>query len=355
MSHELISQLQASYEFPEQYPPAPADQVEAETVLRQSIEAQFPDSVSVLDRTVHTLDWYVGHKESFGSGGLDTGAGIADEVGLEDEMPIETVAVVGGIYGLTGASIVRVDRKNNGNLTEVIRKGTYKGEDVYFGEYYTSTDDKPKFSWALHGKKVAQDILNRPDEGQRAEFEQIAGQPFPPEQLPPVNITKDNYVERANEIAGKKAAEQANHDQAAADQQHHERRLSMQSAKKVAQVLAEEENLLGHDDDSGKGLSRELMAENIALRNQQYAADQAIIRNDNRMETTKYKPGRSATIQFTYDAEGVIRRAAKVHHQRKLNRVNKRAKAHYEANETQYMEQAVKDAPVEIKGWDSPK
>lgn len=60
------------------------------------------------------------------------------------ELPLETVALLGGLYALTGAEIVT--ESDEGKRHSVIRKGQYGGQPVYFRETLSMYDeDHPVF------------------------------------------------------------------------------------------------------------------------------------------------------------------------------------------------------------------
>jgi hypothetical protein len=160
--HPSISPFPARYALPD-------DQIAQAIEFVDSMAKYFPSSSDGLEwnlsrlRPKPTEKARVAMKHSFSVEG--------EEFTQDGDLPIDSVAMVGGLYALTGAETVygyRIPR-SGGITTNTVRKGTYNNQDVYFSEsIHTSLvrGSEPSKSsmtvWIL-GTEQAKRLLERPD------------------------------------------------------------------------------------------------------------------------------------------------------------------------------------------------
>lgn len=134
---EIASQFPATY-------PLPENQAEYEKQLIKSFRSDFPEASWMLDSNLGYLEQ---HTHTKGSAALalrvpgpteaeGSAPYIIKGVG---ELPLETVAMLGGLYALTGAEISNEDTTEN--VHQVIRKGQYRGKPIYFTERHATYGD----------------------------------------------------------------------------------------------------------------------------------------------------------------------------------------------------------------------
>src|SRR5262249_19093262 len=94
-------------------------------------------------------------------------------------VPPETQMLVEGIYGLTGASVLRDDRTAEDPTGEVIRQGEYQGSPVYFSENHGQIKMggfwQPCLRIDVIGKKSAKTSLDELSKAEFKEFKELMG------------------------------------------------------------------------------------------------------------------------------------------------------------------------------------
>jgi hypothetical protein len=225
MTHETPSPSQP---FANHYP-RPQDQIAFEFQLRDEFAASFPESTPVMEEALADVQRFSGInipkyklKEAISEDAPDTD-NLVDEMGyltigtsgysrltlkmpvshtdeqisqmtdleraeasqthegmyIVGDIPPETSALLNGLYGLTGAEVVRDDRKAGETEGTVLRRGEYQGTPVYFSEDYMDPSyysGKPMMSVRILNKDIGALIAEELNHSQFKEFADAIGQ-----------------------------------------------------------------------------------------------------------------------------------------------------------------------------------
>jgi hypothetical protein len=243
MSHEQIQKPEFHSDFATNYP-FPKDQAVTQYRLAETFNTDFPDSARALEHNLETLNALEGVAFSRIET-QDNPTPRREEFRYDAEglLPLQTVAMIGGIYALTGAETIKEDMVSNGKALELIRRGSYNGSDVYFAERthldkdeVTGAMSKSAVTVSVIAEEAAQAMIKAPYSHQWEEFQQIAGKPIYNHERE--GITQENYVQVAREIAMKKAAKQAKVDQDAAAINDLEKQFKPARHKRAAKFAA---------------------------------------------------------------------------------------------------------------------
>ncbi len=246
MAHESINHQNQTYEFADSYP-LPDNPEVSKADLRHNIEDQFPGMGRVLDVNLHLMRRSQDGEVTAATLWLRDPRSKSDVAGdwhtIAGEPPLETLAVMGGIYSLSGATIARVDLVDNGHTQLVTRTGSYAGEPVYFQEslYASGFPGTPRagktgLTWSVLSEDTARRALRAPTSEQWKTFKKLVGFLPAPGEFD-FEITMDNCLEVAKDLAEQQASELAakDQDEAAARQEHlslQHQRLDRRQARK---------------------------------------------------------------------------------------------------------------------------
>jgi hypothetical protein len=152
--------------FPQAYT-LPENPVEYLKQLHATIQEEFPDHFRAFKADIDLLDQF-SQDESRGSTELcmripkNRQDESGDTLTVLGEVPLETVGIMGGIYALTGAEVVKDEVRDSAPFyRKILRKGEYKGKTVYFqeeifdhGPQGSMFPDRSSLRWSLHSEIV---------------------------------------------------------------------------------------------------------------------------------------------------------------------------------------------------------
>lgn len=139
-----------------------------------------------------------------------------------DNIPESTISALTGLYGLTGATVVRDDLKDGEDRGFVIRRGEYQGAPVYFTEYYgnklpedsiyyRADEEQRCLRFSIMGAASGEEFLNRPTFNQQALLEERVGSSVASRLMHRGVITRENFDDmmELTDAAGKTAVRAA--------------------------------------------------------------------------------------------------------------------------------------------------